>query len=70
MHVGMGGEAVMMGLAWKSLEGRIKRDPEFRRRMIETYREALSGNPNLGEKFDAFLQKLGILAEVRSRDEG
>jgi hypothetical protein len=32
----------MMGLAWKSLEARIERDPEFRRQMIETYCKALS----------------------------
>ena len=28
----------MMGLAWRSLEARIKRDPEFRQQMIEKYR--------------------------------
>jgi hypothetical protein len=71
IHVSARGrEVVMMGLAWKSLEARIKRDPVFRRQMIETYRKAIRNNPELGEKFDAFLQKLGILTEVRSQDEG
>jgi hypothetical protein len=63
------GEAVMMGLAWKSLESRIRRDPDFRRQMIETYRKAFRDNPHLGEEFDVFLMKLGIQAEVRSQDE-
>jgi len=60
----------MMGLAWKSLEARINRDPEFRRQMIETYCKALRDNPHLGEGFDVFLMKLGIQAEVRSQDKG
>jgi hypothetical protein len=59
----------MMGLAWKSLEARIKRDPVFRRQMIEIYRKAVREDPKLASEFDAFLQKLGILAEVRSQDE-
>jgi hypothetical protein len=63
------GEAVMMGLAWKSLESRIRRDPDFRRQMIETYRKAFRDNPHLREEFDVFLMKLGIQAEVRSHDE-
>ena len=54
----------MMGLAWKSLESRIRRDPDFRRQMIETYRKAFRDNPHLGEEFDVFLMKLGIQAEV------
>jgi hypothetical protein len=65
----VGEEAVMMGLAWKSLEARIERDPEVRRQMIETYRKAVRDNPHLGEEFDVFLMKLGIQAEVRSQDE-
>jgi hypothetical protein len=69
VHVCRGGEAVMMGLAWKSLESRIRRDPDFRHQMIETYRKAFRDNPHLGEEFDVFLMKLGIQAEVRSQDE-
>src|SRR3954471_22878022 len=59
----------MMGLAWRSLELRIKRDPEFRRQMIEKYRQACRDDPCLGNEFDHFLGKLGILDEVRSSDE-
>ena len=70
VHVCMGGEAVMMGLAWKSLESRIRRDSNFRRQMIETYRKAVRDNPHLGEEIDVFLMKLGIQAEVRSRAPG
>jgi hypothetical protein len=61
--------SAMMGLAWRSLEARIKRDPEFRQQMIEKYRQACRDNPWLGDEFDKFLQKLGILDEVRSSDE-
>ena len=60
----------MMSLAWKSLEARIERNPEFRRQMIETYRKAVRDNPHLGEEFNVFLMKLGIQAEVRSQDKG
>jgi hypothetical protein len=42
----------MMGLAWRSLEARIKRDPEFRQQMIEKYRQACRDNPWLGDEFD------------------
>jgi hypothetical protein len=35
-----GGGTAMMGLAWRSLEARIKRDPEFRQQMIEKYCQA------------------------------
>ena len=59
----------MMGLAWKSLESRIRRDPDFRHQMIETYRKAFRDNSHLGEEFDVFLMKLGIQAEVRSQAE-
>lgn len=59
----------MMGLAWKSLEARIARDPGFRRQMIEKYRQVVRDNPDLGERFDAFLRDLGIADEVRSPDE-
>jgi hypothetical protein len=64
-----GGGTAMMGLAWRSLEARIKRDPEFRQQMIEKYRQACRDNPWLGDEFDHFLQNLGILDEVRSSDE-
>jgi hypothetical protein len=59
----------MMGLAWRSLELRIKRDLEFRRQMIGKYRQACRDDPCLGNEFDHFLRKLGILDEVRSSDE-
>jgi hypothetical protein len=58
----------MMGLAWRSFEARIKRDPEFRCQMIEKYRHACRDNPWLDAEFDQFLRKLGILDEVRSSD--
>jgi hypothetical protein len=51
------------------LESRIRRDPDFRHQMIETYRKAFRDNPHLGEEFYVFLMKLGIQAEVRSQDE-
>jgi hypothetical protein len=59
----------MIGLAWRSFEARIKRDPEFRHQMIEKYRRACRDNPWLGDEFDHFLRKLGILDKVRSSDE-
>ena len=53
-----GREAVMMWLAWKSLEARIKRDPVFRRQMIETYRKAIRDNPELGEELLFWISEL------------
>lgn len=59
----------MMGLAWRSLETRIKHDPEFRRQMIQKYRQACRDDPCVGDEFDQFLRILGIHDEVRLLDD-
>ena len=62
----------MMGLAWRSLELRIKRDPEFRRQMIEKYRQACRDNTPVREQVEPpqDCRRLQLLRDWSHDEEG